>query len=342
MKNKNELLDLLNSFLNSYIIKIKGLSPNTQRSYKYTFQLLFQFLESEKNIRPEEVYFETLKEETLLSFLEWLKMERGCSDITRNQRLAALSSFSSFAQSKSLDGVLVFRQSILSIPLIKVQKAERSFFTKEELKILFSLPDLRTKTGRRDRALLVFMYASGGRAQEICDLKIRDVTSSEGKATVTLHGKGKKARRISIPEKPSKELKDHIERTGKKNKLDAFVFSSQTREQMTVACIEEIYKKYIKLASRQYPELFRRKYSPHSMRHTTATHMVEAAVPLIVIKNFLGHSSVQTTEIYATITQQYLDFKTKEWNQMWLSSVNQNQKSSNIDTLSFLDVHYQG
>lgn len=86
---------------------------------------------------------------------------------------------------------------------------------------------------------------------------------------------------------------------------------------MTVSCIEEIYSKYVKRARNEHPDLFRESYSPHSMRHTTATHMLEAGVPLIVVKNFLGHVSLQTTQIYAEVTQETMNKQLKSWNEKW-------------------------
>ena len=94
------------------------------------------------------------------------------------------------------------------------------------------------------------------------------------------------------------------------------VFSSQIHEFISVSCIEAIYKKYVKKAKQQYPHFFQEdSYTPHSMRHTTAMHMLESGVPLMVIKSFLGHSSVQTTEIYAENTQSVIDERIKEWNE---------------------------
>ena len=163
------------------------------------------------------------------------------------------------------------------------------------------------------------MYASGARAQEVCDLKIKDITFEESKAYVVLNGKGRKVRRIAIPKQPAQMVKKYIDHSGKQKSKDSYVFNSLTHDQMTISCVEEIYRKYIGILKTSYPDKFSGNYSPHSMRHTTATHMVEAGVPLLVIKNFLGHSSIQTTQIYANISQSQLDEQTKKWNETWLS-----------------------
>ena len=95
---------------------------------------------------------------------------------------------------------------------------------------------------------------------------------------------------------------------------------------MTISCIEAIFKKYVGMAKKKYPEMFREKsYSPHTMRHTCAMHMLEAGIPLLSIKNFLGHATVLTTERYAELTQSTVDKHIKEWNQRWFESVDANQ-----------------
>ena len=128
---------------------------------------------------------------------------------------------------------------------------------------------------------------------------------------------------------PGTVLSKYIQQTGKSLSPDSFVSNSQTHDHMSISCFEEIYKKYISKISEENSGLFSGKYSPHSMRHTTATHMVEAGVPLIVIKNFLGHSSIQTTQIYAKISQSQLDEQTRKWNQTWLS-VSEPQKKDEL------------
>lgn len=116
----------------------------------------------------------------------------------------------------------------------------------------------------------------------------------------------------------SNARKHYLDWRGISRDLNRHTFSSQTHEHMTVSCIEEIYKKYVAEAREQHPEMFlQSKYTPHTMRHTTATHMLEAGVPLMAIKNFLGHASVATTERYAELSQTTTDKHIREWNRRW-------------------------
>ena len=197
---------------------------------------------------------------------------------------------------------------------------------------MFNEPDIKTKIGMRNKAILTFMYASGARAQEVCDLKVCDINFDKDKTRIILHGKGKKTRSITIPRIPAQILKEYIDTFMPNGDAESYVFSSQTHKHMTVSCIEEIYKKYISSAKQKgTATLFCDKYSPHSMRHTTATHMVEAGVPLLIIKNFLGHSSIATTQIYASVSQKTMDNTLIEWNEKWLTkSKESNRYKSNI------------
>ena len=317
-KKASSFLDLLESWFGTYLPTAKGLSPATIKSYKTAFRVLIEFMYSEKGINAGEIRFEDLTLDTISAFLDWLETERKCSISTRNHRLSVLNAFSEYAQNRDFEAASLFRASILKIPQKKGVPAKRSYFTREEIKLLLSFPNAKTAIGKRDRTLLCFMYASGARAQEVCELTVGDVSFFTDKATVKLLGKGSKVRKISIPADAASILKSYLEYRKIQDKYARHIFSSQTHEKMTVSCIEEIFFKYVEKGKAEYPEHFREKsYTPHSMRHTTATHMLEAGVPLIVVKNFLGHASIQTTQIYAEISQRTADRELKAWNDRW-------------------------
>lgn len=317
-KKANSFLTLLESWFGTYLPTAKGLSPATIKSYKTAFRVLLEFMYSEKGINAGEIRFEDLSSDIISEFLDWLETERKCNVSTRNHRLSVLNAFSEYAQNRDFEAASVFRTSLLKIPQKKGITAKRSYFTREEIKLLLSLPNAQTPIGKRDRTLLCFMYASGARAQEVCELTVGDVTFFTDKATVKLLGKGRKVRKISIPADAAAILKNYLEYRKIQDKYDKHIFSSQTHEKMTVSCIEEIFFKYVEKGKTEYPKHFREKsYTPHSMRHTTATHMLEAGVPLIVVKNFLGHASIQTTQIYAEISQRTADRELKAWNDRW-------------------------
>lgn len=316
-RKKETFIDLLEYYFGTYLPVVKGLSAATIRSYKAAFRLLFEFLNTQKGISPDKADFSALDQGTLTAFLGWLETERGCSAVTRNQRLSALAAFSIYAQNSDYENTAVFRNSIRKIPKKKAPMTGRHPFTREEVKVMFELPDDRTETGKRDKTLLCFMYASGMRAQEVCDMTVGDIQFYPDRAGINVHGKGQKVRRIGIPADAAEMLKKYIGYRGIAALPERHVFSSQTHEKMTVSCVEEIYAKYVKIAKERNPGMYRYSYTPHSMRHTTATHMLEAGVPLIVVKNFLGHVSLQTTQIYTEVTQDTMDRQLKSWNDKW-------------------------
>lgn len=312
-KHKNELLPVLSGYFTEYLPIIKGLSPNSIRSYQYAFQLIFEFLASEKQTCPEKVDFKNLEGTVTGEFLAWLEEKRGCSISSRNQRLSALSSFASYAMNKCSSSALRFYTDVSAVPQKKKPERTPIYFTRTEVSVLLKLPDGSTKASARDRVLLSVLYASGARAQELCDITVGDIRV-DGKTSIKLVGKGNKGRIVTIPDKCAELLLFHLKSKGLSNKLDKYVFSSQTHEHISISCIEGIVKKYVRLAKKQNLDMFPEKhYTPHSFRHSIAVHMLESGIPLPVIKNYLGHTSIETTIIYATVsadlTNRYLKDK---------------------------------
>lgn len=332
-KDDASFMDILKDWIKVFLPKTRGVSANTVKSYKYTFRLLLKYLWEKNGIVSDDITFDTLDYDTLVEFLKWLETDRGCSVSTRNQRLAALNSFATYARNKSFDAALTLKTSVSKIPLKKGTSRKRSFFTLEEVAILMNLPSEHTSIGFRDKVLLSFMYATGARAQEICDLKVGSIRfQPDGTAYVSILGKGGKRRNIRIGVKPAGMIKEYLARRKITSRHDAYLFSSQTNSHMSVSCIEMIFKKYLRLAKELHSDKFLNgSYSPHSMRHTTACHMVEAGVPILAIKNFLGHASLQTTEIYAEMMQSSIDKHLKKWNETWFSKIEEPEKKDTAD-----------
>ncbi|MCK5347191.1 MAG: phage integrase SAM-like domain-containing protein, partial [Candidatus Heimdallarchaeota archaeon] len=165
-------LKLLDSFVTNYLPCAVGVSFNTIISYKYAFRLLIEFMFSKKGIPADKITFNHLDYDTLLDFFDWIEKERVCSISTENQRLSAILSFSNYAQNRDFSAASVFRISVLKIPMKKTKRKLRACFTIQEISILLRLPDDGKETGLRDKMLLSMMYASGARAQEMCDLMV--------------------------------------------------------------------------------------------------------------------------------------------------------------------------
>lgn len=316
----SHFLSLLEHYVNVYMPQSKGLSGNTVASYKACFRLLLNFMKTEKGIDASCITFRMLDQNTISGFLDWIENVRNCSTLTRNQRLAALCAFSEYAQNHDFDAASCFRLAVARVPRKKAVGKERAFFTPEEVKLLLSLPEERTETGMRDKVLLATMYASGARAQEICDLKVGDLRLINSRYVLHILGKGRRARQVQIGTVPTAILQGYLEHRRIEAQPNRHIFSSQTHEKMSVSCVEAVFKKYVSMARRQRPDLFKEtSYPPHSMRHTTAVGMLEAGVPLPVIKVFLGHAQLSTTEVYASMRQEAVNEKVRLWNESFWS-----------------------
>ena len=294
-KAELEFLSLRGKFFTDYLPISMTASPNTIKSYKCTFRLLFQYLNDIVKIDTAHITFEMLDFDMLTSFFDWLIVDRENSRTTAKIRHGALSSFAEYAQNRNLEAGYVFRSNLEKIykkSFRRIKGKQRCAFTREELEIFFSMPDTTSKIGWRNLVLLVVMYASGTRAQEICDLTIGDIAYDKNcNAILTLLGKGNKLRRVKITADATSLLDKYIAYSKIRNQPNRHVFSSQRNEQISVSCIEEIFAKYEKMAKDAHPGKFRAgRYTPHVMRHTTASHLVEAGVPLAIVKNILGHA----------------------------------------------------
>lgn len=325
-----EFLSLLGKFFTEYLPISMNASPNTISSYKCAFRLLFQYLNEETDIETGHVTFEMLNFDLLTSYFDWLISVRKNSRTTAKQRMGALASFAEYAQNRNFEAGYIFHSSLARIAkksFRRVKGKQRSSFTREEIAILLNLPDTTEILGLRDLVLLSVMYSSGARAQEICDLTVKNITHDEkGNAILTLTGKGEKTRRVKITADATRLLNQYINYRKISNQPNRHVFFSQRNECLSVPAVEEIFIKYITKAKVAHPDKFcNGPYTPHVMRHTTATHLIEAGVPVAIVKNILGHASIQTTQFYVEISQQTVDRSMEEWNEKWFSKNKPNE-----------------
>ncbi len=295
----------LSKFLSVYLPGVKNVSHNTILSYRDAFKLLLVFFEERFSKKPEKLTISMLTENAVLEFLEWLEAERSCSTRTRNQRLAAICSFVRYVQKQCPDH-LHEMQRILAIPQKKSVHKVIHFLTLDEVKVILSAPDMSKKSGRRDAALLAVMYDSGARVQEISDLKMSDIRIKPP-AIITLQGKGKNERRVPIMEKTARLLDNYIteqRRKHPKQKSEMYLFLNHQNSQLGRKGLNWILKKYVKKSrlSGAFPTNI--PVTCHVLRHSKAAHMLQAGIPLVYIRDFLGHSSVTTTEIYARLNDE--------------------------------------
>lgn len=299
MKN-NLFIQQLGEYFEVYLPEVRAVSQNTILSYGDAFVILFQFMQSKKGLSHEQITYKMLRPALFDEFILWMKNDRKYSPASICQRISAISAFLKYASRRNVNALNAC-SAIMAIDLPSIHRAGFPYFTVEELKILLRLPDPSKYLGKRDLVLLSFMYETGARAQEVCNVRIQDVTFGSI-SKVRLRGKGQKVREVPISEDVKKLIQYYLKGTSYEKSRNLFL--NNKNEPMTTACVRSIVLKYVTMAKKQYPALFHEtNYSPHSFRHSKAVHMAEADMPIIYIRNFLGHASVKSTEIYARIGQ---------------------------------------
>lgn len=289
----------LSAFLAKHLPGVVGASSNTVSSYRDTFVLFLRYMKAEKDTPAERIKLKSLDPKCFSEFLDWLEAERNCTVTTRNVRLAAIHSFFRYLQYESPE-YLDLCQKVLSIPFKKTEQRVLNYFSLDGIKLLLSMPDISTKSGRRDLALLSLMYDTGARVQEIADLTPQCVRF-EKPATIRLHGKGNKTRIVPMMEAQVSLLKRYMTEQNllRSEEQPHPLFRNKCGVKLTRAGISYILDKYVSMARTVAPELVPDNISCHCLRHSKAMHLLQAGVNLVYIRDFLGHFSVQTTEVYA-------------------------------------------
>ncbi|MEJ7830141.1 MAG: tyrosine-type recombinase/integrase [Segetibacter sp.] len=291
----------LTYFMVKHLIGERGCSTNTINAYRDSITLFLVFMRETYCIRADYIDFKDITQDRIIAFLEWLEATRKCSVSARNARLAALHAFFKFLLYKSPDHMDEW-QRILAIKIKKSPKPTVVYLTSEGMKLLLAQPNTSTSKGRRDLTLLSVMYECAGRVQEIADLGPARINF--GKPTLlTITGKGNKTRLVPLSEQGTKSLKLYMEEN---SLLDAKateypLFNNGRGDKLTRMAITSIVKKYAASARKINPALIPPNISPHSLRHSKAMMLQQNGVNLVCIRDFLGHESVTTTEIYARI-----------------------------------------
>lgn len=284
-------------FLLEHLITERNLSRNTQHSYRDTFCLLIPFVSERQKKSNDRLLVIDVTGDCLRAFLANLETERGCSVRTRNQRLAALHAFARFVGDQNPE-LIPWCRNVRLIPFKRADKNPLSYLEKNEMDAILAAANLTTKLGRRDHAVLLFLYNSGARASEAATVAIGDIErDASGSGTVTLHGKGGRMRFCPLWEKTMDELKPLVhQRT-----VSDHLFLNRYGQPLSRFGLRDIVKRHASLAEATTPSLARKRVSPHTIRHTTATHLLRSGVDINTIRAWLGHVSLETTNIYAEI-----------------------------------------
>lgn len=293
---KFDFAEYLAAYLSKYLPTQQGASTNTIKSYRDSFIVFLRYCRDVLRIKPEKLIMQMLTCKMLVDYLLWLEEKRGCSISTRNHRLTTFHAFLRYVSVENPEHLNICND-LLKIELKHAPVKTMEYLTIDELKTIFSQPDIRSADGKRDLAVLTLLYDSGARVQELIDLKLRDIRYNSP-ATVKLTGKGNKARIVPLMPDTAKIISDYI-RFFLLSEAEQYLFFNRKKEKLSRSGVEFIISKYVAMANSRTNSLSVKKVSPHVFRHSKAMHLVQANVNIIYIRDLLGHSSVQTTEIYA-------------------------------------------
>ncbi len=295
MRETTTLGHWLERYLLEHIVTERNLARNTQKSYRDTFKLLAHFVSGRIGKPEDRLAVLDLTSRRVLQFLAHLEEERGCSVQTRNQRLTAIRAFARFVGGRD-PAHLGWCGQIRAIPMKKAMPQPVTWLSRAEMESLLDVPDRKTPHGRNEYAMLLFLYNTGARVSEATQLRVGDLLVGRrdgGHALATLHGKGGKARQCPLRPETESVLLELVDgrATG-----DA-VFLSRRRKPFTRFGVYWLVER----CSARVPSLAGRRITPHVLRHTTACHLVFAGVDINTVRAWLGHSSIDTTNIYAEI-----------------------------------------
>jgi site-specific recombinase XerD len=301
MKPTKTFASLLEAFFTDRLMKQRQASPNTIASYRDTFRLLLRYLQEHRNKRPSSIALSDLRASAITGFLNHLEKQRGNKPRSRNIRLAAIRSFFHYVAFEE-PGYAELIQHVLAIPRKRWHRRLVSFLSPVETDTLIRMIDSKTKSGRRDYALLLLASQTGLRVSELIGLTNKDVTFGKG-THIYCHGKGRKERCVPVIKSTAKVLKDWMrEQDGDP---DDPIFTNAHGHTLSRDGVAYILKKYVKLAEQKCPSLRSKRVSPHVLRHTNAVNLLQAGVDQATIALWLGHESVETTQIYLHADMEY-------------------------------------
>lgn len=300
-RNEMYFYQLLRDFLTDYLITKRNFSDKTAKAYRQSVNLLRNYLREEKNISFDRMDFSCFSRSSIYDFLMWLKNTRKNSAQTLNLRLSAIKSFLKYCSEEDLELMPVYLD-VASIHAFKgVKRPYVEYLVQAQLKLLFSVPDMTTRLGRRDRFFMIFAYETGARIQELLDLRLSCIIRGDSSVRVKMHGKGNKTRYLPLLGSTVKHLDAYLTGFHKGSPMDAFLFYTihdSQKTQMKPGTIDYFLKKYGKLAhatDTTFPE----GLHAHMFRHSIAMSMHKNGIPISYIRDFLGHSSIETTSVYS-------------------------------------------
>jgi integrase/recombinase XerD len=306
MKKTHPLATYMNPFFNQYLAVQKGLSFNTILAYRDAIKLLLCFAADHLKKTVDKLNIEDFDYRLILDFLNYIENERRCSATTRNARLAAIRTFFNLI-GREEPSLLMQSQKIRSIPQKRTKHKTIDYLDEDEIQALLNSVATNSRTAIRDKALLLILYNTGARVQEIVDLKIADLRL-DSSGQVKLLGKGKKQRACPLWPETIDAINEYLENRNPKDPDEDHLFLNANDKPITRFGIRYITKQYAKSAGTKCPSINNKVVTPHTLRHSTAMHLIRAGNDINTVSYWLGHADINTTHIYVEID---MDIKRK-------------------------------
>lgn len=295
----NTLARTLRAFFADQLPGLRGLSPHTIRSYRDSLVLLLRFVATRRDRAVANLDVDDLDVETVVAFLAHLEAARQNTGATRNVRLAAIHAFFRFLAAQH-PPALAHAQQILDVPFKRTGVRPLAYLEAPELAAVLGAIDRTTRAGRRDYAVLAMLFNTGARVQELLDLRVHDLQLTPP-YQVRLVGKGRKERSCPLWGQTAGLLRALCAEWDLQDQPAARIFLNQRGQPLTRFGVRFLLAKALRQATATCPTLTGKKLHPHSVRHSTAVHLLKAGVDLVTIGQWLGHASLNTTTKYATI-----------------------------------------
>ena len=292
-----DLANHLSLFLREHLPRDRGASRHTVDNYAHSFRLLVTFVASEIGKRPHALSIADLDAPMILRFLDHIENDRGNKPRTRNARLAAIKSFFRYLEWRAPDRLDLVKR-VQAIPAKTYDKALIDYLSRSELQAILDTPDRRTVGGLRDRAMLHLAYAGGLRASELVQLQVQDL-EQPGMTDVRILGKGRRERVLPLWAETRSVLRDWL--TVRPDASNTHLFVNARHQPMSRHGFANRLRVHVAKATRRAPTLSSKTVTPHVMRHSCAMHILEATGDIRKVALWLGHSSIQTTEMYLRV-----------------------------------------
>lgn len=286
---------LIQRFFTEHLTHHRAVSPRTVAAYGDTFRLLLQFAQQHTGKSPTHLKLVDLDAKLVLAFLDYLESDRNNGARSRNARLAALRSFLKYAAHHDLSALGVIEQA-LAVPMKRFDRPMLGFLTRPEMQAILDAPDTATWAGQRDHALFTMLYNTGARVSEIIDLRVKNLILDTSPA-IHLTGKGRKQRTVPLWRSTVTVMRAWKRRMGE-TADGAPLFPNRSGRAMSRSNVTQRLALAVAAAAERHPKLLARSISPHTLRHTTAMHLLQSGVDMTVIALWLGHESPSTTHMY--------------------------------------------